>query len=93
MSDAEAKVVSATKKPITIEAAHFTSRDEAAAIAQWCGGVVVPMLFGFVEIKIQTLEGAMWAREGDWIIRGVQGEFYPCKPDIFDETYDVADES
>lgn len=41
---------------------------------------------------IPTLEGVMRADVGDWIIRGVAGEFYPCKPDIFDATYDPADE-
>lgn len=39
------------------------------------------------DIFIQTLEGIMRAQCGDWIIRGVQGEFYPCKPDIFKKTY------
>lgn len=43
-------------------------------------------------LVIHTLEGAMTASPGDWIIRGVQGEFYPCKPDIFAATYEpVAD--
>lgn len=41
-------------------------------------------------IFIHTLEGRMEARPGDWIIRGVQGEYYPCKPDIFEATYDMA---
>lgn len=40
-------------------------------------------------LTIRTLEGDMKAMPGDYIIRGVQGEFYPCKPDIFAETYDV----
>lgn len=39
-------------------------------------------------IAIQTLEGVMVASPGDWIIRGIQGEFYPCKPDIFEATYE-----
>ena len=39
-------------------------------------------------IVIDTLEGHMNASAGDWIIRGVQGEFYPCKPDIFEQTYE-----
>lgn len=39
---------------------------------------------------ISTLEGLHWADPGDWIIRGVQGEFYPCKPDIFEATYEPA---
>ena len=41
-------------------------------------------------IAIDTLEGTITASPGDWIIRGVQGEFYPCKPDIFDATYEPA---
>lgn len=39
---------------------------------------------------IATLEGLHWANFGDWIIRGVQGEFYPVKPEIFDQTYELA---
>ena len=41
-----------------------------------------------VEIKIETLEGTMTASPGDWIITGVKGEKYACKPDIFEETYE-----
>lgn len=40
------------------------------------------------ELDIPTLEGVMTAKPGDWIIKGVKGEFYPCKPDIFEATYD-----
>jgi len=40
------------------------------------------------DIQIHTLEGVMTASVGDWIIRGVQGEFYPCKPDVFEATYE-----
>lgn len=42
-----------------------------------------------VEIKIETLEGVMTANPGDWIITGVKGEKYPCKPDIFEATYEA----
>lgn len=42
-------------------------------------------------IRINTLEGVMRALPGDWIIRGIQGEFYPCKPDIFEATYEAAE--
>jgi len=42
-------------------------------------------------LMIQTLEGEMRADPGDWIIQGVKGEFYPCKPDIFDATYEPAE--
>lgn len=41
------------------------------------------------KIRIRTLEGVMVADEGDWIIRGVKGELYPCKPDIFAATYEA----
>ena len=40
-----------------------------------------------VEMEIETLEGTMKANKGDWIIKGVKGELYPCKPDVFDMTY------
>ena len=43
------------------------------------------------QFKIFTLEGVMTASVGDWIIRGVQGEHYPCKPDIFEQTYEPVD--
>ena len=43
---------------------------------------------GEASLFIPTLEGEMEAKPGDWIIRGVQGEYYPCKPDIFEATYE-----
>jgi len=42
-----------------------------------------------IGLKIKTLEGWMLACDGDWIIRGVAGEFYPCKPEIFEATYEA----
>ena len=42
-------------------------------------------------VNIVTLEGTMHAQAGDWLIRGVKGELYPCKPDIFEATYEVAE--
>lgn len=73
--------------------------DECINLANWCGGKSHMMVTddekafdGAVMtgpyIAIETLEGTMAAQPGDWIIRGVQGEFYPCKPDIFAATYD-----
>lgn len=73
------------KKPVEIEAMHFADASRSGAIALWCGGSNVKSP---VEIQISTLEGTMTARLGDYVIRGVQGEFYPCKPDIFDATYE-----
>jgi len=44
---------------------------------------------GHMGLLIPTLEGVMIARDYDWIIKGIRGEYYPCKPDIFEETYDA----
>jgi len=43
------------------------------------------------ELEIETLEGTMKANKGDWIIKGVKGELYPCKPDVFEMTYEQVD--
>lgn len=55
-------------------------------------GVVDESFFPCSHLKIETLEGVMVAKEGDWIIRGVAGEIYPCKPDIFEATYEAVTE-
>lgn len=81
------------KKPVVIEAVQFTgtnhSADEVmqfvAAGEVQCSGSTEP---GNEHVLIPTLEGEMRASVGDWIIKGVQGEFYPCKPDIFAATYE-----
>ena len=44
---------------------------------------------GKIKAKIRTLEGAMEIEDGDWLIKGIKGEFYPCKPDIFETTYEA----
>jgi hypothetical protein len=46
---------------------------------------------GWIEITIPTLEGDHIAKHGDWIIKGIQGEFYPCKPDIFAAIYEAVE--
>ena len=71
------------KKPVTIEAVQFASLDDVEDCLQFCGGELQDG-----EIVIHTLEGDMKAHLRDWIIKGVQGEFYPCKPDIFRQTYE-----
>ncbi len=75
------------KKPVEIEAVQWTgeNRDEIKAFIDEAA-----FGFAFGELSIHTLEGSMKASPGDWIIRGVQGEHYPCKPDIFEATYDPA---
>ena len=79
-----------TKKPIPIEARQFVE-SEVADLASWCdGSVVIDDLSAEPSIAIYTLEGTMTARVGDWLIRGVDGEFYPCRSDIFEKTYEPA---
>lgn len=84
------------KKPVVVEAMRVTDAD-ARAVAEWCGGqlrILVEQTFGgatrehITGLDIVTLEGVMTANIGDYVIRGVQGEFYPCKPDIFEATYE-----
>lgn len=81
------------KKPVVIEAVRFTGQNFFECAAFMGHG---PEVLDNLELKdtdnpvVRTLEGDMVARPGDWIIRGVKGEFYPCKPDIFDATYEEA---
>jgi hypothetical protein len=79
------------KKPVVIEAMEMTPRN-VMQVAAWCGGhgyTLENSDSAFVDIT--TLEGVMTAQLGDYIIKGVQGEFYPCKPDIFEATYEVVE--
>jgi len=77
------------KKPVVIEAMEFTdeTKDQVANFVR-CPAAACFDENGLPILKIQTLEGIMTASLGDWIIRGVNGEFYPCKPDIFAKTYE-----
>jgi hypothetical protein len=80
------------KKPVVIEAIHFDGSSESASqIYNWVAPhqpISLRNLDGVKTIVINTLEGEMTAQVGDWIIRGVAGEFYPCKPNIFEQTYE-----
>ena len=73
------------REPDAVEAAR-TKR--VTLLAEWCGGWCGP-----VGIKIPTLEGTHIASPGDYIIKGVAGKFYPCKPEIFAATYEFVKES
>jgi hypothetical protein len=76
------------KKPVVIDAIKF--EDPVTVMAWACTfDDEIRWKISGERIIIQTLEGDMTALPGDWIIRGVKGEFYPCKPDIFDETYEI----
>ena len=74
------------KKPVIIEAVQFTGKNDIECLS-FC-----PTAYDPPERKasliIPTLEGNHRCDIGDWIIKGVKGEFYPCKPDIFEQTYE-----
>ena len=87
------------KKPVVIEAVQLT---EEACWAYWEHQQLFFGKFGVAgnyhlgdriiysaTVSIDTLEGLMIARINDWVIKGVKGEFYPCKPDIFEATYEA----
>jgi hypothetical protein len=86
------------KKPVEIEARQWLPGDMEAAgdligwlMAAGARHEIVRGLGASCVLSILTLEGEMEASPGDWIIRGVKGEFYPCKPDIFEATYEQVD--
>jgi len=80
------------KKPVVIEAVQFIPEDVYGVLSflDGCNGWHMEGGEG-KGIVIPTLEGEHVASPGDWIIRGVKGEYYPCKPDIFALTYEPAD--
>lgn len=89
------------KKPVIIEAIQL--RSDAQALEELCEFMNITGMGSFEycgrgidprdgRFKISTLEGVMIANVGDWIIRGVSGEFYPCKPDIFAATYEPVED-
>lgn len=87
------------KKPAEIEAMRWDgSMDSTDRITYWCGGIydytVKPSdhTDKCEWIAIPTLEGTMKANVGDYVIKGVKGEFYPCKPDIFEATYEPVED-
>jgi len=87
------------KKPVVIEAVQWTG--DADVVQEMTGMTELiasgKLLFNFIiddargQVEIETPEGTMIASPGDWIIRGIKGEFYPCKPDVFGATYEPTD--
>lgn len=97
----------ARKKPVEVEAIMWVSDSELSTklVLEFMGQTVCSSTFISQEkfseycdivkregLKIHTLEGTMTASSGDYIICGINGEYYPCKPDIFEKTYDVIKE-
>lgn len=90
------------KKPVVIEAQLLTE-ENYVEVHDWVRDVDSSSIYGAVigmiraekekynGLPIPTLEGVMVARIGDYVIKGIQGEFYPCKPDIFIATYELVE--
>ena len=76
------------KRPVVIQASEPITTENMLKIAEWASGAIRSPDVGTLAITISTLEGDLMAEVGDRIIRGVQGEFYPIKPAIFDATYE-----
>ncbi len=84
------------KKPVVIEAQRWDG-DNLPELREWAHAGMAPEANSIIthdgfSLYVRTLEGPLRAEVGDMIIRGVKGEFYPCKPDIFAATYDLAEE-
>lgn len=75
------------KKPVTIEAMQIDGPETVQPIVNWMNSATTGWQTEPPTIWIDTLEGRMTAEDGDWIIKGVAGEFYPCKDNIFVRTY------
>jgi len=79
------------KKPVVIEAIQFL--DNGESISELSEFIDHTVRIGYKEnpttLTVCTLEGALNASLGDYIIKGINGEFYPCKPNIFDKTYEA----
>jgi hypothetical protein len=84
------------KKPVIIDAFQFTGGPDQKEDPEWIVeaiknktvGVYSMNENGICKLEIQTLEGTMAANVGDYVIKGIEGEIYPCKPDIFEKTYE-----
>lgn len=80
------------KKPVVIEAIQFTgTEDNETDVLTWARSEAIALMIDQGApswFQISTLEGVMRADAGDWIIRGIKGELYPCKADVFAATYD-----
>lgn len=85
------------KKPVVVEAFQWTGGPDQTEDPEWIVEAIKQGTVRFndegtdqVTMEIATLEGNHIARQGDYIIKGIKGEIYPCKPDIFEQTYEPA---
>jgi hypothetical protein len=79
------------KKPIVVEAIKFDATSEnLVELSEFLSQRTLVFDPQKEQIIIETWEGDVTASKGDWIIKGIKGEFYPCKPDVFEATYEPA---
>jgi hypothetical protein len=83
------------KKPVVVEAfrvteALYCAEHKWKGLPEWIRDAYEKgnLVFGYDTISIKTLEGVMLANKPDWIIKGIKGELHPCRPDIFEDTYE-----
>ena len=76
-------------KPVEIEAVKWEATEKSWQEIKSMGCDPLPGEMGSESFFIETLEGKMRASKGDYIIKGLKGEFYPCKPDIFEIKYEL----
>ena len=78
------------KKPVIVEAVQWTGNNREE-MEKFIPNTILAKKNAEEELAIGRLEGVMTASKNDWIIKGVHGEYYPCKPDIFEKTYEQVD--
>lgn len=81
------------KKPVEIEAFRFRPGMALDEFPDWAKDAAAKQMIEGGPFFIDTLEGTMLAHDGDWIIKGVKGELYPCKPDVFAATYEEVEDA
>lgn len=88
------------KKPVVIEAILYKGVESIPEAEKFVGDSFKigtssydGKKYTMAVVHIETLEGDMYVSKGDYIIKGVKGEFYPCKPDVFEETYKLVEEA
>ena len=79
------------KKRVIVEAVQWTGNNREE-MEKFIPNTILAKKNAEEELAIGTLEGVMTASKNDWIIKGVHGEYYPCKPDIFEKTYEQVDD-
>lgn len=86
------------KKPVVVDAIQWNG-ENIEEVKNFVGDTLIYVIYQSdyitryyitkYKLMIRTLEGDMYVHEGDYIIKGVEGEFYPCRPDIFEKTYEM----